>query len=244
YVIAQGALVEPGFHQRCYAAKDESTARKGIILSIGFWALFDFMTTLCGLYAFALLPDLANPVMAFPALALMTLPPAILGIFVTGLLSVVMSTIDSNSFIAATTYSHDIMAKLRKHTHSDTLRKDTIVGLVLSTIIALLISLVFDSVIDIWREIGSILAPALLIPVLLAFCGDKITRKNFSDCEILAIMITGGGISLIWILYAHLTPGGAYPFAQYPFISEPIFPGLYSSIALYLALHLRQPHLK
>ena len=66
YVIAMATLVEPAFYQRCYAAQTESVARRGIGLAIVFWVLFDLMTTTAGLYARALLPDLADPVQAFP----------------------------------------------------------------------------------------------------------------------------------------------------------------------------------
>ncbi len=54
YFIALGALVEPAFYQRCYAAKNERVARWGILVSIIFWILFDFLTTTAGLYARAL----------------------------------------------------------------------------------------------------------------------------------------------------------------------------------------------
>ena len=45
YVIASATMVEPAFYQRCYAARSSATARNGILLSIVFWSLFDFMTT-------------------------------------------------------------------------------------------------------------------------------------------------------------------------------------------------------
>jgi len=61
YFIALGTLVDPAFYQRCFAAKSETTAKKGIFIAIAFWAFFDFMTTSTGLYARALLPDLADP---------------------------------------------------------------------------------------------------------------------------------------------------------------------------------------
>ena len=66
YVLAMTTLVEPAFYQRCYAAKTPAVARNGILVSIGFWALFDFMTTTVGLYARAALPALADPVQAYP----------------------------------------------------------------------------------------------------------------------------------------------------------------------------------
>ena len=74
YVIALSTLVEPAFYQRCFPAESERTAKNGIFWAIGFWVVFDFLMTTAGLYARALLPDLANPVQAFPALAAHVLP--------------------------------------------------------------------------------------------------------------------------------------------------------------------------
>ena len=111
YVIALATLVEPAFYQRCYAAKNASIARNGILVSIGCWAVFDFLTTTCGLYARAILPDLADPVSSYPALALEVLPAGLLGLFALALLSTVMSTVDSYSFVAASTFGKDIMQR-------------------------------------------------------------------------------------------------------------------------------------
>ncbi|MEO6461828.1 MAG: hypothetical protein ABIP29_02020, partial [Candidatus Eisenbacteria bacterium] len=91
YVLAMITLVEPAFYQRCYAAKSPAVARNGILVSIVFWAFFDFMTTTVGLYARAALPHLADPVAAYPALAVEVLPAIALGLFMLGMLATVMS---------------------------------------------------------------------------------------------------------------------------------------------------------
>ncbi len=238
YIIAQGALVEPAFHQRCYAAHDEQTAKRGIIISIGFWALFDFLTTFCGLYAKALLPELANPALAFPQLALQILPPVALGLFVTGLLAVVMSTIDSNSFIAATTYSFDLL-RASKNSQNElsesSLKRNTLIGLWLSTGLAALFALAFESIVDVWKEFGSVIMPALLAPALFAFFqkeDHKKKRQSLSDTQGLTLIILPALVSISWIVFAHLGENGSYPFGDYPFLSEPIFPGLYLSALL------------
>lgn len=235
YVIAQGALVEPTFHQRCFAAKNESVAKRGLLISIGFWALFDFLTTFCGLYAKALLPDLADPALAFPTLAVATLPPVLLGLFVTGLLAVVMSTIDSYSFLAAVTFSYDIALPLLKQ-KVDRLRAYTLFGLVLSTAVALLFSLVFESIIEVWREFGSVIVSALLLPLLWAFLSDQ-RRAKISDSAGLIWIIAPTILSTGWIAYRHIHESGAYPFSEFPFLAEPVFPGLYLSFALFLVFH-------
>ncbi|MDZ7623627.1 MAG: hypothetical protein U5J96_04150 [Ignavibacteriaceae bacterium] len=57
FLIALWTFADPGFHQRCYAAKSGNIAKWGIIISIFFWALFDFLTTTTGLFAKGVLPN-------------------------------------------------------------------------------------------------------------------------------------------------------------------------------------------
>ena len=42
FFIASWTFIDPGFYQRCAAAKNPDTAKKGILFSILFWAIFDF----------------------------------------------------------------------------------------------------------------------------------------------------------------------------------------------------------
>ena len=79
FFIALWTLVDPSFHQRCYAAKSGAVAQRGILWSILFWIVFDAMTATAGLYARAILPDARQPVMAYPLLAEAILPSAAKG---------------------------------------------------------------------------------------------------------------------------------------------------------------------
>ncbi|HPR89585.1 MAG TPA: hypothetical protein PL181_16325, partial [bacterium] len=112
FFIALWTLVDPGFHQRCYAARDGATARRGILVSILFWMLFDFLTTSAGLYARALLPGLEAPIFSYPLLAEHLLPPAAKGIFFIGLLATIMSTLSSYTFIGGMTIGNDVAGRL------------------------------------------------------------------------------------------------------------------------------------
>ncbi len=116
YFIALSALVDPGFWQRAYAAKDPAVAKRGMLWAIACWVVFDLLTTTAGLYARALLPGLADPVFAFPELARVTLPPVALGLFYLAMIATVMSTVDSYGFIAATTIGRDLVWRMRAGT--------------------------------------------------------------------------------------------------------------------------------
>ncbi len=112
FFIALWTLVDPGFHQRCYAARDSAIARRGILVSILFWMVFDFLTTVSGLYARAVLPGLENPIFSYPMLAEKTLPMAAKGLFFIGLLATVMSTLSSYTFIGGMTIGNDMAGRI------------------------------------------------------------------------------------------------------------------------------------
>lgn len=224
YVIALATLVEPAFYQRCYAVKKIGDARRGILISIACWAFFDFLTTSCGLYARAALPQLDNPVASYPALAALILPAGLLGIFVTALLATVMSTIDSYSFIAASTFGRDIVWRFfNTPDHKTTYY--TRWGLLISTALAVILALYFESVVDIWHDFGSVGTPALLIPLFTAYVG----RRRMPAKQTVISMICSGLLSLVWLLSKHLSSSGDYWFGL-----EPIFPGILLSLGFYV----------
>ncbi|MEJ2615952.1 MAG: hypothetical protein P8Z35_13415, partial [Ignavibacteriaceae bacterium] len=102
FLIALWTFAEPGFHQRCYAAKSGNVAVKGILISIIFWALFDFLTTTTGLYSRAVLPGIQQPVQSYPLLAEKVLSPGLKGIFYAALFATIMSTLNSFLFLSGT----------------------------------------------------------------------------------------------------------------------------------------------
>jgi SSS family solute:Na+ symporter len=232
YFIALTTLTEPAFFQRCYAAKSPQIAKRGIILSIGCWAIFDFMTTSCGLYARALLPDLADPVAAYPTLASQVLPVGISGLFAVAMLVTVMSTVDSYSFIAASTFSNDLVRRIKPFSELQ-ITRITRIGLAVSTLLALTVGLLFKSAVDIWYAFGSVGAPALVVPVVSSFLG----RRRYNGAGALLSIALSGGLSLVWYLSAFWNPGG------YWLGIEPILPGLALSLILYLILARQQTEL-
>ncbi len=226
YVIALGTMVDPAFWQRAYAARDARVARNGVLVSILFWILFDFMTTSCGLYARALLPDLADPVYAFPKLANITLAPVALGLFYLGMIATVMSTIDSYAFIAATTVGRDLVWRLRG---GDPARIPawSRMGLWLATAFATALALARPSVVSLWKGIGSIVTPVLLLPVLLALA----RRGRPGPRGALLLMLLPGVVTLGWVLSRHLAGSQG----QYPWRLEPIYAGLGTSLLAWAA---------
>ncbi len=222
YFIALSTLVEPAFYQRCFAAKSEKVAKRGIFAAIGLWMVFDFLTTTAGLYARALLPDLANPVQAFPALAAHVLPPFFQGIFTVALLATIMSTVDSYAFICAVTLGRDVVGRWRGKLADDEEQSLPLIrmSLTVTAVLAVAMALLSESVIDLWKILGSLGTPVLLGPMMLAHKGVRLSGGKTA-----LVMVGSGMTAAVWLL---LGGGDAWLGV------EAIFPGLlFSGLGLW-----------
>ena len=229
YFIALSALVDPGFWQRAYAARDPRVAKRGVLWSIAFWILFDFMTTATGMYARALLPNLKDPVFAFPEIARVTLPPVALGLFYLAMIATVMSTIDSYGFIAATTIGRDVVWRIKGEATERRLPFYSRIGLWISAVFATALALMNQSVIGLWHDLGSITTPTLLLPVALGLVG----RGRLGARWTLAAMIVPFVVTLVWIGVKNLPSASTEH--SYPWRIEPIYAGLVASLLVYAA---------
>ncbi len=209
FLIALWTFTDPGFHQRCYAAKDGSIAAKGIIISVIFWVLFDFLTTATGLFARASLPELSNPVLAFPLFAEKILGPGFKGIFYAGLFATILSTLNSFLFLSATTFGRDFIFKISKTKNSANLTRNTRIGLFIAAIISVILAYSINSVIELWYSIGSICIPGIILPIV----GSYFDKFRVSNKTAFIEIFSGVIFSLIWFI---IRPG----FSNLFFVSE------------------------
>jgi SSS family solute:Na+ symporter len=224
YFIALATLMEPTFYQRCYAARDERTARRGLFVSIGFWLLFDILTTITGLYAVVLYPNLSDPVQSFPLLAQDYLPVGVRGLFFVTLLAVIMSTVDSYTFVAAVTGGRDLALPRRLRGDDRAETRASRAALPFVAVGAMVIALYFRSVVDIWYVFGTVGTPALLLPVITTF----FPRARFRPRGALANLVLAGGLALAWeIGRQHFGTDGL------PWAVPAIYPGLLTSVTVW-----------
>ncbi|MGY8780202.1 MAG: sodium:solute symporter family protein [Fidelibacterota bacterium] len=226
FFIALWTFVDPGFYQRCAAAKSPEIAKNGILISIGFWFIFDMLTLSTGLYAKALLSG-GDPLFAYPSLGALVLPPLAYGIFITGLLATIMSTIDSLGLISAITFGRDILWRIQSPTTKDQkswnkastqfVRK----GLGITAFIALGLAFSVPSVVNLWYALGSLLVPGLVFPFLLSF---KINRPKTG---IVLMMVAPVLVGTIWMILGKILNG-------YPLGLEPFYPGILTSGLIYV----------
>lgn len=235
FLIALWTFTDPGFHQRCYAAKDGRTAKFGIIISVFLWLIFDFLTNVTGLFTKAVIPDLVNPVLAFPIYAEKILGSGFKGVFYAALFATILSTLNSFLFLSATTFGRDFVFKLKRETENTNLKKYVQSGIIISSAIAVILGLLFTSVIDIWYTIGSICIPGIILLIIGAYFENFRVSGKTAFYEI----IVSVAASLIWIL---IRPN----FESTNILSEiePMIIGLAAALILHLKYLLRKNLLK
>jgi len=231
FFIALWTLVDPAFHQRCYAAKDGKTAQRGILISIGFWFFFDFITSMAGLYARAALPDLPNPAFSYPLLAELTLPPVAKGLFYIGMLATIMSTLSSLTFISASTIGRDLVGRATlmetAALHELIVQRWTKIGLVISAIFSIVLALAVPSVVRLWYLIGTAIVPGLLIPLMASYFDSLRIPPRYAFWA----MLLGWLLSSVWLLQGQLAQIDSLP--SYWFGIEPMYPGLTISMLVW-----------
>ncbi len=226
FFIALWTFVDPGFHQRCYAAKTAKTARRGILISVGFWLLFDLLTTTTGLYARAALTDI-NPALSYPLLARKILSPLMAGVFFTGLLATIMSTVDSLSHLSAITLGHDLLPKLlsRKRPALSLLHA----GLIISGILSIILAVAVPSVLQIWYLIGTVFIPPMLLPL----AGCYFPRLRMANGWTFANLVGTFGVSTFFLGVA-VYRSDSLNNLHFLWKIQPMYLGLAASLLLFL----------
>jgi solute:Na+ symporter, SSS family len=233
FIIALQTFVDPSFHQRCSAAESPKVARKGILISICCWIIFDTMTLMAGLYAKAYY-NIDNPLMAYTVIAESVLPVVWKGIFITSLLAVIMSSLDSFAFLSAATIGNDILKPLKKYfSYLREFSTKALIrfGLILSALFSILMAISLPSAVELIYKTASIAIPGLLVPVLLSFSKKFFIEKKHA----VIIMIASSGTSLIWTIGKVLI-NKILIFKEIFSGFEPMIPGILVSLILLTVL--------
>jgi SSS family solute:Na+ symporter len=223
FLIALWTFADPGFHQRCYAAKDGKTAKWGLIISIFFWFLFDFLTTTTGLFAKAVLPNIDKPVMAFPLYAEKVLSSGLKGIFYSALFATIISTSNSFLFISATTFGKDLILKVKKKGEIENVIFYTRIGIVVSALISVLLAMTIQSVISIWYLIGSFCIPGIILLIIGAYYQKLTIDSTTAFLEIIA----GVFFSIVWYFLRDLLMN------HFLYQVEPMIVGMVAATAIH-----------
>lgn len=187
--IALSTLVDPNFYQRCFAANETKTAKRGILYSTIIWLIFDLCTTFGAMYARAVIPE-AESGQAYLIYSIQILPVGLKGFFLAGLLATILSTLDSYLFLAGTTLTYDLSGGEQRENPFYHCMGVLIVGL-----LSFAMAKFFDGNIKlVWKTLGSYSAGCLLFPVTIG----HLSRRKFSDSSFVASCLLSATAITIW----------------------------------------------
>ncbi len=169
-------LVEPAFYQRVFAAQDQRTITRALLVGIFLWAAYDWGVVLIGLVARAAVeahmagvPADLEGKQALLVVSLQILPIGLRGLFIGGILAAAMSTIDSYSLLASGNIVYDVYRPLFDRKASDRrmvlLTRIGVFAVMLSAAVG---SLAFVRLRDAWQFMASVLTSIVLVPVMFA----------------------------------------------------------------------------
>ncbi len=184
--------------QRIIAARDERTARRAFLLT-GVpieWPLFAVGSTLIGLFARILVPELTDPELATPTMIIKLLPAGITGIVIAAYIAAVMSTADSCLMGPVTIVTHDIYRKFIRPQASES--NIVLVARILTVVLGVLaISLAYlvPNVLDLVLFAYTFGAAGLFFPML----GLLFWRRTTASGAFWS-MLLGGSSAVVWTL--------------------------------------------
>ena len=231
-LIALSTLVDPNFYQRCFAAKSARQARIGVCVAIACWIAFDLCVTIVSLYARALFPNVA-PQTGYLTLVGHVVPRGFYGLIISGIIATILSTVDSYLFVGAMTLSEDFSWEKKNDHVGKRKRPSTRTGLVISAILAVAMSSIYQGRIKtIWKTLGGLSSAGVLVPGIAAFTpfASEFAAKT-------ALIV--GGTSYLCI---HVLGNDTFVFLLGTRLArEPLISALFCSLAAYVACYAYAP---
>jgi Na+/proline symporter len=110
--LGLGDIVALDFMERVFAARDPKTARRGAFMGAGLTFFTVLPVGMLGIVAFHFLPDLADPFLALPELAINHMPFAIGAAILMGVLGASMSTANGGMLAISSVISRNILQRI------------------------------------------------------------------------------------------------------------------------------------
>lgn len=179
-------FLNPAFCQRCLAARNERTARWGILLSCLVWMVFDFCTLTGGLYARATFPQM-DSVYAYFYYGLHLLPMGLKGFFIAGVFATILSTLDSFLLVASSVIADDL-GLFGRFSVASRRRWSMVIVVALTVSVPFFFHLNVESM---WLWADGLFSCSVLMPLLLGrVCG--LSQRAFIGCG----LVGGAGMAL------------------------------------------------
>lgn len=211
-------LVEPTFYQRIFAAKSYKNVRNALVIGIFIWGSYDWIVTILAMAAKTgqiqgIIPMDVAPDASLLTIMVVALPAGVLGLFMAGVLSTEMSTLDSYCLVAGGNVAYDFYKPAFKPDASDDeLIQKTRWGVGLSWILGFIMATAFDQMLGLWVFMASILISSVLVPILGGLFFPKVHKP------LAGLLSTGLGLISTVILNIYIMTQGTFVEAEETYV--------------------------
>jgi len=209
-----GSVVATELVSRIIAARTPQLARNAAVLAGGMYVVCGLLPVFVGLSAGSLVPAMADSEQFLPAVARAILPPALYVIFAGGLVSAILSTVDTTLLVSAGLASHNLVAPMLGITDDARRVRLARAGVVVFGLVAYVLAVRAEGVFALVEQASAFGSAGSLVVV----CFGLFT--TWGGPRTAAVTLLGG-------LAVYL--GAGYGGAPYPFITS-----LGTALALYL----------
>ena len=203
FILGAWTLVDPGFHQRVASAATPQTSKRGVLVCILFWYLFDMLSMGSALYAIRLTSSNTEPMSLYPVLGDQVLPHGLKAVFLCGILGTVTCAMVGYTLVGGATLGRDIIGRAVPTLDEAKLKQATRAGFAVACLVAIVLALQIDSVVDLWYQWGGAVIGALLIPVVVGYVPKL--RLSASSGWVFASMLLAFIVSFGWLVQGKRT---------------------------------------
>lgn len=206
--MALGNIPSPDLAQRAFMAKDEKTAKQGMLIAGGLYWVLGFIPIIIALIGLTLIsngtidPSLLaeDSELLITVLAKELFGPVGLGIFVASLIAAILSSASTSLFATAVLFSNDIYKPLMEKKHVDVKDKKQMLYVtrgfvVVVGILSILVGLSSDRIYDLTIFAFTLQFGVLFFPFILALKSRKVNTYG-----IIAGMCGGLLVNLIGVI--------------------------------------------
>lgn len=225
---------------RYYSARDGKTAKQGSILAAGINGIYAFIPTILGIITLALInmnKVSSDTLLAqgarysLPVLATLTLPPIIVGLLFSGIISATMSSADSDLLGAGSIFSNDIYKQyIKKDADDKELMNVTRITMIIIGVFSLVVAMYSTNIIDLLMFSFTLRAAGAFFPYVLGHYW-----KKASPAGTIAALIVGSVVAVVF--EKNLISGLTF----FGWEQQAVIPGLVSALIAFIVFSLIMP---
>jgi SSS family solute:Na+ symporter len=209
-IYTLGIMIGQDIWQRVFTARSDKVARYAGTAAGIYCVLYGLVAALIGMCARVLLPDLKDVNTAFASIIQFALPDGIRSLVITAAMAAMMSTASAGLLAASSTFSEDLLPKLRGNRASG--MAVTRICTLVTGVVVLIIGLVVSDVLNALTLAYNLLVGGTLIPLIGAIYWRQATSAGATvsmilGCVTVLVFILKDGIAANSPIYYSLAVG-------------------------------------